>query len=162
MKCQFLFVVVASGAKKGCPKIVAVVPLSTNVNVNECILRGITGEADTNNGASSQSVLNVFMKKQKTQCTFVTNPTRDVISILDIAKVADVILLVTGVANNSSASAFDTVSFCVDNMYPFQLMTNMIGWTRHPNLLESSGFARNASVCGWIRQISTTEGPTGC
>ena len=78
------------GSQRGPPKIVAIIPLSEHVNpqdlMNGCLREGT---ASSNIGSNSS----VYFSQFKAHITFITAEL-DVMSVLDAAKVADIIILV--------------------------------------------------------------------
>ena len=81
------------GSYRGPPKIVAIIPLSEYVNtldlLQSCLREGTVPASNANAGANSSTYYSQF----KAHVTFITAEL-DVMSVLDAAKVADIILLV--------------------------------------------------------------------
>lgn len=78
------------GSQRGPPKIVAIIPLSEHVNPQD-LMNGCLREGTTSSNIGSNS--SVYFSQFKAHITFITAEL-DVMSVLDAAKVADIIILV--------------------------------------------------------------------
>lgn len=98
------------GSQRGPPKIVAIIPLSEHVNpqdlMNSCLREGTTS---SNIGSNSS----VYFSQFKAHITFITADL-DVMSVLDAAKVADIIILVGDAGSDELIS--DMGAICLSAM----------------------------------------------
>jgi hypothetical protein len=107
------------GTSHGPPKIVAIVPLSHDVNVDN-MLRSILREASSSNagpeGSPLPAVVSAAFMNGKTKLTFLRTE-MDILPALDVARIADVVLFAVA-ARSGIADIVDVVSRCTYNQFP--------------------------------------------
>lgn len=104
------------GSQRGPPKIVAIIPLSELVStsnlVESCIKEGTvtsnslsygTSSSCNENTTNNSSCTNVYYNQYKAHVTYITSEL-NVMSVLDVAKMADVIILVVDASKNEIIS----------------------------------------------------------
>ena len=101
------------GSQRGPPKIVAIIPLSEYVNPNDllqsCLKEGTVSATTGDVGANSS----VYYSQFKAHVTFITADL-DVMSVLDVAKVADIIIVI--VDANADELISDAGAICLSAM----------------------------------------------
>lgn len=106
------------GTSHGPPKIVAIVPLSHDVNV-DAMLRSILREATSSNagpeGSAMPAVVNAAFMGGKTKLSFLRTE-MDILPALDVARVADVVLFAVA-ARSGIPDIVDVVSISTMEVY---------------------------------------------
>lgn len=91
------------GSLHGAPKSVGIISLSNSSDV-DMALQSCLADSSWSNGIEGSGLVHAAYTKHKSQLTFLRTATRDLLAVLDVAKVADVLLLVVCVPSGGGSS----------------------------------------------------------